>query len=266
LTGPFEWGYCSNSHLPKPPRSHYDHVTKSLVLNLDHYCPWMFNSIGYFNYRYFVNFMMYIFLGMLYGVIITLEPFLWLQRPEYLAFRNAERAAGHDLYPRPHDMMPRRSEKMMLTLCFMLCAAVGCAILVLGGFHVYLVLSAQTTIEFHGNFQAIFGRHRNRNAKKFQNPYNQGWKRNWQQVYGDSWPWYLAVLPRKSEPEFLPVPIPGQSTERPQFRSAHPRRVDTTTNVHQQSSPLQGAVTAAVTSAETETLLGALENGKAGVI
>jgi DHHC palmitoyltransferase len=44
LMGPYEWGYCSGTHQPKPPRSHYDHVTRSLVLNLDHYCPWMFNA------------------------------------------------------------------------------------------------------------------------------------------------------------------------------------------------------------------------------
>jgi palmitoyltransferase len=44
LMGPYEWGYCSSTHQPKPPRSHYDHVTRSLVLNLDHYCPWMFNA------------------------------------------------------------------------------------------------------------------------------------------------------------------------------------------------------------------------------
>ena len=44
LLAPFEWSYCIHSHQPKPPRSHYDHVTKCLVLNLDHYCPWMFNS------------------------------------------------------------------------------------------------------------------------------------------------------------------------------------------------------------------------------
>lgn len=44
LQGPFEWGYCSRSDQPKPPRSHYDHVVKALVLNLDHYCPWMFNA------------------------------------------------------------------------------------------------------------------------------------------------------------------------------------------------------------------------------
>jgi len=44
LMGPMEWGYCGNTNAPKPPRSHYDHVSKSLVLNLDHYCPWMFNA------------------------------------------------------------------------------------------------------------------------------------------------------------------------------------------------------------------------------
>jgi hypothetical protein len=43
LMAPDEWGYCSRSNQPKPPRSHYDHVTKTLVLCLDHYCPWMFN-------------------------------------------------------------------------------------------------------------------------------------------------------------------------------------------------------------------------------
>jgi palmitoyltransferase len=40
LMGPYEWGFCSYSKQPKPPRSHYDHVTKTLVLNMDHYCPW----------------------------------------------------------------------------------------------------------------------------------------------------------------------------------------------------------------------------------
>jgi DHHC palmitoyltransferase len=44
LQGPFEWGYCTHSNQAKPPRSHYDHVVKALVLNLDHYCPWMFNA------------------------------------------------------------------------------------------------------------------------------------------------------------------------------------------------------------------------------
>lgn len=40
LLGASEWGFCRYSNQPKPPRSHYDHVTKTLVLNMDHFCPW----------------------------------------------------------------------------------------------------------------------------------------------------------------------------------------------------------------------------------
>ncbi len=48
ILGPYDWGFCEKSYLPKPPRSHYDFVTKSLVLNMDHYCPWMFNVGTYY--------------------------------------------------------------------------------------------------------------------------------------------------------------------------------------------------------------------------
>ena len=56
LMGASDWGWCQKSNQPKPPRSHFDHVTKNLVLNMDHYCPWMFNTIEYLNYRYFATF------------------------------------------------------------------------------------------------------------------------------------------------------------------------------------------------------------------
>ncbi len=42
--GPYDWSYDDRTKLPKPPRAHFDSVTKALVLNMDHYCPWMFNT------------------------------------------------------------------------------------------------------------------------------------------------------------------------------------------------------------------------------
>ncbi|KAL7576105.1 hypothetical protein ACA910_000884 [Epithemia clementina (nom. ined.)] len=207
LMGPFEWGFCHNSKQPKPPRSHYDHVTKRLVLNLDHYCPWMFNSIGYFNYRYFVNFLVYVFLGMSYGALLTFEPFMLLQTVEYSTHSKHERAMRQHL-PRPQPMIPHRDEKMLISLAFMICAAIGFAILILGGFHVFLVLTAQTTIEFHGNWSKW-----RRQGNKFRNPYSEGYRKNWRRIYGDQ-PWFLAVLPSAREPQYLPFPIPGKDTRR----------------------------------------------------
>ena len=66
--------------MPKAPRSHFDHVTKKLVLNMDHYCPWMFNVVGYMNYRYFVLFLGYVFTACVYGVLLCGRPFLIMIR------------------------------------------------------------------------------------------------------------------------------------------------------------------------------------------
>lgn len=47
------------------------------------------------------------------------------------------------------------------------------------------------------------------------NPYNLGYKRNLQQVYGYSYSNPLiALLPSTREPEFLPLPIAGNTGKR----------------------------------------------------
>ena len=92
LLGSHEWGFCMRSKQPKPPRSHYDHVLKDLVLNMDHYCPWMANCVGYFNYRYFLNFLIYVWVAMVYAVSITYRIFRAVdQRRKYRrAHRNGD--------------------------------------------------------------------------------------------------------------------------------------------------------------------------------
>jgi len=211
LLGPLEWGYCGSSKQPKPPRSHYDHVTNALILNLDHYCPWMFNSIGYFNYRYFVSFLVYVFVGMTYGAIVTAEPFLLLQSSEYRTHYRYQRQHNEERPPqRAAPMVPFRDEKTLVTLSFMLCAAVGIAVLLLGGFHVYLCGTAQTTIEFHGNWTNR--RRARKEGQKWSNPYSLGsFRANWEQTFGkqsSNWFWFLtSLLPSSKEPPFLPVPI-----------------------------------------------------------
>jgi len=218
LMAPDEWGYCSKTNQPKPPRSHYDHVSKSLVICLDHYCPWMFNAVGYFNYRYFVNFLIYVCTAMMYGAFISYRPFANSTGPQYreqlLHYR--ETGVWKHMYP----YTPTGSERMPLSLAFMMCLAVGIAVALLGGFHIYLLLSAQTTIEFHGNISSK--RRAKKSGKKYRNPYDLGWKRNWQQVYGDCGDTVsvlMAILiPSSREPDFLPLPIGGESGKRKHLR------------------------------------------------
>jgi hypothetical protein len=196
---------------------------------------------------------------MLYGAFIMLEPFLLLRTTNYrnqnaqlqqrLALQHIKGTVispktFQGLQPRIQPMMPFRDEKVYLTLSFMLCVAVSVALIGLGGFHIYLVSTGQTTIEFHGNWalrrryeqivtMVTYSANGTKKKNKWQNPYSRGSiLANWQQVYGVSTVPFLKwigcgcsdrsyinllfciVIPHRRLPEYLPVPIPGQTTLR----------------------------------------------------
>lgn len=211
LMGASEWGWCQKSNQPKPPRSHFDHVAKNLVLNMDHYCPWMFNTIGYLNYRYFCNFLFYVWVSMVYGTILTAVPFRNMNGVRVRDQVKMSKEAGFKTAQHMLRMVPIPEDRTALTFAFMLCLSIGIAISVLGGFHLYLMLTAQTTIEFHGNFAKRRGAARR--GSKWNNPYSVGWKNNFRLVYGTRHP-LLALLPSSREPQFLPIPINGKLVRR----------------------------------------------------
>jgi palmitoyltransferase len=127
----------------------------------------------------------------------------------------------------------------------MLCLAVGLAVAMLCFFHIYLVLTAQTTIEFHGKLVRVRtcfvyvdvisdhitnetlpqgnltnARRARKAGKRWKNPYSLGPLRNFQQVYGSKLHPVLAILiPSSREPEFLPIPLLGDQGKRSTYAS-----------------------------------------------
>lgn len=186
---------------------------------------------------------------MMYGAIVCSEPFLLLGSVDYQKqwgeqqhqatqqgikhVKDYAKLNVHRLQP----MLPFRQERMFITLSFMLCVAVGFAVMLLGGFHLYLVLTAQTTIEFHANVS--HKRRAKASGIKWKNPYDQGWKRNWQHVYGQCdnglRHWLVALLPSSRQPDSLPAPIPGHSGLR---RRHSKRETDENGDVLLQEEPL----------------------------
>lgn len=49
----------------KPERTHHDSLMGHCVLRMDHYCVWLANSVGLFNYKAFLLFLFYTFLACL---------------------------------------------------------------------------------------------------------------------------------------------------------------------------------------------------------
>ena len=155
---------------------------------------------------------------MMYGSFICYRPFRnstgALYRDQLTEFRKTK------VWTRIHPYTPFSDERMPLSLAFMICLAVGIAVGCLGGFHVYLVLTGQTTIEFHGNWM---NRSRaKKEGQKYRNPYDMGYKRNFQQIYGEyngKLAMFLAIiLPSNRPPEFLPLPIGGEEGKRKHLR------------------------------------------------
>ena len=82
----------------------------------------------------------------------------------------------HDYVVGRHRCERRRRARAVHASLMLACAAIT----LLLSFHVYLTLSAQTTIEFYGNRVKSF--RARRRGEVWSNPYDQGMRRNWEQV------------------------------------------------------------------------------------
>nr|PVC54085.1 DHHC-containing protein 20 [Theileria orientalis] len=121
-----EFRYCKFEKCYKPDRAHYCRPLGRNVLKMDHYCPWVSNGIGFYNYKYF-------FLTLLYADLINLFMFSRIYKAFFTSYYDPNSRFNHLFY---------------LSLIGTLVVIISLIIVPFTLFHVVLIFVNKTTIEY----------------------------------------------------------------------------------------------------------------------
>lgn len=174
---------CKNCKVAKPPRTHHCKICNKCQLRMDHHCPWVNNCVGYYNHRYFVLFLQYLFIGNLYFALLSINPI-------YEAYKKVQNNII------PFETIPELFLFFIIILNISLIFCVGG----LYFFHLYLLLTNQTTIEYSEN--EYYNKEAKKDGNVFVNEFDLGYKTNFKMFFniGIKTPWWLMLLPVKVPP------------------------------------------------------------------
>jgi len=112
--------YCKECQCFKPDRAHHDSLTAKCVLRMDHFCPWVNNCVGYYNHRFFYQFLCYGVALCLFTAIILL--------------------------PNIGEALKKNFSVMVV---FFVAAIFSVALIGFSGLHTSLLMGNRTTLEMH---------------------------------------------------------------------------------------------------------------------
>jgi len=167
---------CRRTHKHLPLRAHYEAVTGRVILNLDHFCPWVANSVGFYNRKFFILFCLYSALAAAFAGLVLLPDALGA------ASAAAPAAAASPTVPvPPHALKPALGSPMdraWVLLATVLDLSFAVCLLLFAVGHLYMAARNQTSLE-DADESARFHR---------------GWRENLQSVLGaDPRCWFVPL-------------------------------------------------------------------------
>merc|ERR550525_1864105 len=64
--------YCKMCNVWKPDRTHHCSICNRCILNMDHHCPWINNCVGFYNRKFFIQLLSYVYLSLVIVVLFTM--------------------------------------------------------------------------------------------------------------------------------------------------------------------------------------------------
>ncbi|EXJ78743.1 hypothetical protein A1O1_09145 [Capronia coronata CBS 617.96] len=119
--------YCKKCHTPKPDRTHHCSTCGRCVLKMDHHCPWLSTCVGLHNYKAFVLFLIYISLFS-WACFASSAWWMWKELFEESGYLD--------------DLAP-----VNIILLAVIAGIMGLVLTGFTGWHIYLCVKGQTTIE-----------------------------------------------------------------------------------------------------------------------
>lgn len=209
---------CQKCDVVKPPRCHHCSRCNRCILQMDHHCPWMNNCIGYYNYRTFVLSVFFLVIGAWYASNRTTRAFflcicLMKTNNDSVFQKSLLKILNYFINPNADEMLlftqtistsrallGMSFEKVIIsTYPFLIGLSLMLTALLLQ--HMYSIAIAETTLE-----QIIHSK-LTKDSKNdlIINRYNQGFKRNFYQVF---YPYPLLIfLPIRVKPLNPYVPL-----------------------------------------------------------
>ncbi|GAA98764.1 uncharacterized protein L969DRAFT_49717 [Mixia osmundae IAM 14324] len=162
----------------KPERTHHCSICRKCFLKYDHHCPWLNSCVAHGNERYFVLFMVYLSIACICVVSWGL--------PSLLATLDHSKR------------WPYRSPRVATVLLWVLCAAIGAALIVMSLWQLWLVMRGETSVEASDN--EWYHQRAKETGTIYYNVYDLGRVHNLQEFFNvpssqGRYPYWTVLLP-----------------------------------------------------------------------
>ena len=147
---------------------------------MDHHCPWINNCVGFWNRKYFLLLLIYVFIATYYVGLTMMYDFIMSVKWEIDAFYFSNT-------PRDQNLLVKH---LLIQLSYILNCLVAVLMTFFMRFHIYLATTNKTTIE-----------NLDKKGREYKSIYDMGSRNNWYQIFGtNKYLWPLPIFAGSGKP------------------------------------------------------------------